>query len=401
MGLPEVEVLSVQSYGALDEAVSPEYHGHRNAHAESDMLVNATKSGSADERDRDASVAIIGDGVIGLSIAWELGRTGTTCRVFGAAESGAASGAAAGLLAPHIGTLSPEVRPFFEASLASYPAFIEGLRAYVPGLALISGLVELSSDATHTSGDPGARRLTQEELSGLEPELLAPWGGVLHERDSAIDNGVLVRALRRAVASSPSITMTTGDPVSQIDLSTATAVVTRSGARVRCATIVLAAGAWSPRIAGLPRDLPVSPLKGQMLAVASSAIRHSVLTDHVYLVPRVGEIVIGATVEHAGFDLSVKPDAIEGLRQAAIRACPSLARAPILRSWAGIRPATPDMLPILGADPTDPRLVYACGHSKNGILLAPATATGIAAIVSGGRPPIDLGPFAIDRFPTA
>jgi glycine oxidase len=362
------------------------------------MPVNATERGSADGHDRNTAVAIIGDGIIGLSIAYELGRIGVECRMFGSSEPGAASGAAAGLLAPHIGTLSEAVRPLFEASLAAYPAFIDDLRNYEPGLALIQGLVEASTDASQADAEPGARRLTREEVHQLEPELAAPWGALFHERDCAIDNVTLMRALRRAVADAPGVVVTTGDPIMEIDLGTETAVVTRSGIRFPCATVVLAAGAWSARIRGLPRPLPVTPLKGQMLALASSAVRHSVLSDHVYLVPRFGEIVVGATVEHAGFDLTVDSDAIEGLRRAAVGACPALADAPLVRSWAGIRPATPDMLPILGVEPRDPRLVYAGGHSKNGILLAPATATAIAAIVSGRTPPIDLTPFAIGRF---
>jgi len=120
--------------------------------------------------------------------------------------------------------------------------------------------------------------------------------------------------------------------------------------------------------------------------------------DDIYLVPRASEIAIGATVEDAGFDISVNPDSIEALRQSAIRICPALGNAPLLRTWAGIRPATPDMLPILGIEPMDGRLIYACGHSKNGILLAPATAVAVSAIASGRPVPFDITPFRADRF---
>jgi glycine oxidase len=121
--------------------------------------------------------------------------------------------------------------------------------------------------------------------------------------------------------------------------------------------------------------------------------------DDIYLVPRRGEIAIGATVEHAGFDTTVATGAIEELRQSAIRVCPALLEAPVTRTWAGIRPATPDMRPILGADPQYPNLLYACGHSKNGILLAPATAKSLAAVATGNRAPLDIGPFSVERFP--
>lgn len=371
------------------------------------MPVNATEAGSADARNSHlADVVIIGDGVIGLSIAHELGRAGVRARVLGAPEPGAASGAAAGLLAPSIGNLAATVRPFFEASLALFPAFVDRLREYEAGLAMITGLLELSSDENQVDSSvatgiaaykSGSRRLSRDDVALLEPNLSAPWGGVFHERDSAIDNVALMRALRRAVAASPSVT-TTIDPVTEIDLSTTATVVTRSGARVECGTIILAAGAWSASIAGLPRALPVTQLKGQMLAVSSSALKHSVSTDHIYLVPRAAEIVIGATSEFAGFDLTVIPEAIERLRQAAVRACPALAHAPTLRTWAGTRPSTSDMLPILGPEPRDPRLIYACGHSRNGILLAPATAAAIAAMLLGSPMAIDATPFGIERF---
>src|SRR5262249_12480263 len=148
------------------------------------------------------------------------------------------------------------------------------------------------------------------------------------------------------------------------------------------------AGAWSPHIAGLPHQLPVSPLKGQMLSLVrnghlASGTGRPLMSSDVYIVPRRDEIVVGATVERAGFDLTIIDDSIEELRSAAIRVLPSLASASIRRRWAGTRPATPDMLPIIGSDPAASRLIYACGHSKNGILLAPATASAVTSLVRG------------------
>jgi glycine oxidase len=122
--------------------------------------------------------------------------------------------------------------------------------------------------------------------------------------------------------------------------------------------------------------------------------------DDVYLVPRrvEGEIVIGATAEDAGFDLSVHADAIATLHASAISICPDLEHATVVRTWAGIRPATPDMLPIIGPDPDAPSLLYACGHSKNGILLAPMTARCIAARLLDLPSDVDASPFSIERF---
>ena len=336
--------------------------------------------------------------MIGLSTAFELGRAGADCRLYGAVHHEAGSGAAAGLLAPSVGNLSPAVLSFFTASLASYPGFVAELRAFEPELSLIEGLLDVSTQPSDRSLRSGTR-LSPDQVAALDPGVLAPHGAVFHPRDAAVDNRLLVRALRRAMLSLPTMTIVDDDPVATIDLSGVYAVLsTRGGSRVEAARIVVAAGAWSPTIEGLPRRLPIRPLKGQMLALGGMTLRHAVMGDDIYLVPRASEIAIGATVEDAGFDISVNPDSIEALRQSAIRICPALGNAPLLRTWAGIRPATPDMLPILGIEPMDGRLIYACGHSKNGILLAPATAVAVSAIACGRPVPFDITPFRADRF---
>ncbi len=377
----------------------------------------------------NADVIVIGDGVIGLSTAFELGRGGVRCSVFGAVNHGAASGAAAGLLAPSIGKLRPDVKTFFDASLALYPAWVDELRQYEPELTLLEGLLDVSflipsSPSAIPKLIPSApsvipsapsvipsapsvipsgardRFLSADDVSRLEPGV-SPRRAVFYPNDGAIDNGLLVRALRRAVASSPSCTLSSDDPVISIDLASGARIRTQSGAVHEAERLIIAAGAWSPHVTGLPRQLPVVPLKGQMLAVRSTALQHAVMGDAIYLVPRRDEIVIGATAEHAGFDTTVAPESIEALRRAAIELVPALADAPITRTWAGIRPATPDMLPILGPDPSSNRLLYACGHSKNGILLAPATAISIAALATGDEVPLDVSPFSVRRFLTA
>lgn len=348
---------------------------------------------------RSADVLVIGDGVIGLSTAWELGRAGVRCHVFCVRHDGAASGAAAGLLAPSIGHAPAAARPLLDESLALYPEFVARLAEFDADLRIIAGLVDVSSRVGTEPIQPAGTRLSSEELSRLEPELAAEHGCVWYPVDGAIDNVRLVAALRRAAESLPTVTFSADDPVTRLELDvSAPGVVTRGGRRMSASSVILAAGAWSSAIEGLPRLLPVFPLKGQMLAVASTALGHSVMSDDVYLVPRGGEVAIGATVEHAGFDLGITPTAIERLRQSAVQICPSLADAPVTRRWAGIRPATADMLPILGRDPETPTLLYACGHSKNGILLAPVTAVATAALVTGVGRQADLGQFSITRF---
>lgn len=319
-----------------------------------------------------ADALIIGDGIIGLSIAYILAKAGAACVLVGRRSDAMASTAAAGLLMPDLDALASPVRPLFAESLAAYPAFIDDLRPFDPTLSIIQGL----------------REITRE--TGTE--------GRYYPNDGAIDNVRLVRALGAAIRSTD-IAVIDDDPVVEVDLSTSRPfATTRSGQRLAANRIILAAGAWAPQIAGLPRALPVRPLKGQMLAFASMAIQQPTVGDDVYLVPRGSEVLAGATVEEAGFDTSIDPTAIRALQHAAIRVCPALADAPISRTWAGIRPATPDMLPILGPDPNTPQLLYACGHSKNGILLAPITATSIAALALGLPSPVDLAPFSIARF---
>jgi len=348
---------------------------------------------------RGTDVAIIGDGVIGLSTALELARAGASCSVIGMHQDGAASSAAAGLLAPAIGRLSRAVRPFFTASLDRYPEFLNSLREFDGGLSMLRGLIDLSSDALARPFGASFRRLSREDIRHLEPSLAASNGGLLHERDGAIDNVRLVAALRRAVASHSGIRLIERNPAESVGATTAGAMVSLvDGSRVEARHVVLAAGAWSSHVRGLPRPLPVAPLKGQMLAIDAACLRHAVMGDDIYLVPREHEIVVGATTEQAGFDIATTPDAIAGLRAAAVSLCPELSRARVVRTWAGIRPATPDMLPIIGPDPDAPWLLYACGHSKNGILLAPATALAIAAMAQGRPLDRDLAPFSISRF---
>lgn len=316
-----------------------------------------------------ADFLIIGDGLIGLSTALELSRHAKVC-IVGGVSKGVASTAAAGLLLPSLDRLPAAARPFYSDSLARFPALVDTLNEFDPGLALIRGVVDRSG--------------------GTE---------TLRDTDAAIDNVRLLAALRAAVAASANTTMV-DDCVTDIDANRhdALTIRTRAGTSMSARRIVLAAGAWSSSLRGLPRPLPVRPLKGQMIALGATVMSRAMMGDDVYLVPRGKETLVGATVEEAGFDVSVTTEAIDSLRAAAVALCPDLADAKITRSWAGIRPATPDMLPILGPDPELPALIYACGHSKNGVLLTPGTSVAIAAMCLDRSTPTPLEPFSIVRF---
>ena len=347
-----------------------------------------------------ADVVIIGGGVIGLSTTLELARSGLSCLMLTSDEPGAASGAAAGLLAPSVGHLPRSAQSFFDASLRAYADFIEPLREFDPHLRVLEGLIEVRGEHDSEPRPGDSLSLDVSEVAEREPHLEAPDGAWLHPSNGAIDNVRLVGALRAAIERMPGVTILDATPANRVDLQPGLEIHARDGSLISTKTVVVAAGAWSPMIDGLPRHLPVVPLKGQMLAVRSRALRGPVMGDKIYLVPRIpeGEIVIGATAEQRGFDLSISPGAIDGLRRQAIALCRPLGSEPVARTWAGIRPATPDMLPILGPDPEVPSLVYACGHSKNGILLAPATARYVASCVLGRSFDLDVSAFAVDRF---
>jgi len=348
------------------------------------------------EADASPDVVVIGDGVVGLSTALELARSGFRCHILGSSHRGAASSAAAGILAPNIGILTSDVRALFRASLALYPEYLAPLQEIDRGLRLVSGLIEVMSP--HDQIDEHHLFLEQQTLDTLQPGVLAPFGAVLHETDAAIDSVRLLGTLRRAVALNERLSFAEDGVVAISTRPDSVTVTTRSGRSVQAARVLIAAGAWTPMIQGLPCNLPIRPLKGQMLSFGVSVLSRPVMADQVYLVPRGGETVVGATSEEAGFDITVHPNAIDHLRRSASALVPALLTAPIARTWAGIRPATPDLLPIIDQDPETPSVVYAVGHSRNGILLAPLTAIAIAERLQGRQQSFDLRPFSVSRF---
>jgi glycine/D-amino acid oxidase-like deaminating enzyme len=350
-------------------------------------------------RDHTTDVTVIGNGIIGLAIGLELVARGLRCRVLGANRPGTASTAAAGILAPSVAQLPSAVRPFFFGSLEQFPRFLDRVREFDPTLSLIEGLLEIAADRqTENDLESGSVQLDGSALAAIEPALAHLPGAILHRTNSAIDNVRLLQALARAAASTVGIDVTADDAVLEVMVGDNVTVRTESGSEWRSATIVVAAGAWSGRIRGLPRPLPVSPLKGQMLALNRAPLHRSVMAPDVYLVPRGSETLVGATSEVAGFDVSNTESALSGLQSAAESLCPTLVGATRTRAWAGVRPATPDMLPILGGDPDYPSVVYAFGHSRNGILLAPATADVVGALVTGQGLSFDIVPFSVTRF---
>jgi len=367
-------------------------------------------------------VVIIGAGVIGLSIAWRLAAGGASVAVFDRGAAGAgASHAAAGMLAACVEAEPGEeaLVAFGRESQARWPAFAAELQQ-------ASGIdVGLWSEGTLVvalTADDQARlhhQLMFQQKLGLplqwisaaetrrrEPHLAGKLAGaVLSPQDTQVDNRKLAAALRiAAIATGAHINE--HRPVSAISFvgERAHGIVLADGTKVAADVVVLAAGAWSRSIAGIPPELrpPVRPIKGQMLALrmdaAAPLITHVVWAPGAYLVPRRdGRLLVGATVEEKGYDSSLTAGGMLTLLEAAWRAIPAVEELPIEEMWVGHRPGSRDDAPILGAAPIR-GLVYATGHHRNGILLAPVTADAIARLVLDGLAEPLIRPFGIERF---
>lgn len=357
-------------------------------------------------------VLIIGGGLVGLATAAALGERGANVTLVDGHRKGVASTAAAGMLAPAMERASAgsAAHAFALAARDLYPSYLDAL-AEVTGIRVPlnrSGVLELVVDEGEADSrrreierkpDGGAQWIDRAQLSTLEPALAPVAGAVLYPRDGAVDNVALVHALSALVAASPTVRVVE-DSAEAVELNGQRAVVAlRSGGRYETTTLVLAAGAWSPLLQGLPRTIPVEPVRGQAISLSAAPLRHVIYGPHGYVVPREGSrSVVGATMEHVGFDVGVTAETAPRLAAAAREIAPSFARARTLDHWSGLRPVTPDLLPIIGRDPEHPSLIYACGHSRNGILLAPLTGECVADIASGATPALDIAPFSIARF---
>ena len=352
-------------------------------------------------------VLVVGDGLVGLACATALADGGARVGLLGAREPGQASQAAAGMLAPGVERATGAAHDFALLARDRYPAYVAALRART-GIDVAldrNGVLQVAPSAAraaelHDSLAGDARWLDPGELAALEPALAPAVGAVLHPGDGAVDNRALLAALQAATVAHPRIAPL-GTAAHLEPLGRRAAVRTADGGRHEAARVVLAAGAWSATLQGLPRRLPVEPVRGQMLALGATPLRHVVYGVGGYVVPRADRTLVGSTMERVGFDPRTTDVAVAGLRAAGEAICPALADAPELARWAGLRPVTPDGLPILGRDPEHEALVYATGHSRNGVLLTPLTAECVAALVAGAPPPADLGPFRIERFDAA
>jgi glycine oxidase len=368
------------------------------------------------------TVAIVGAGVIGLGIAWRLAARGASVAVFDKGVAGAgASHAAAGMLAAcaeaepgedalvALGRESQARWPAFAAELEQASGIDVGLRP--EGTLVLALTADDQARLNHQLVFQQKLGLPLQWISAAETRRREPHlagklaGAVFSPEDTQVDNRKLAAALRVAGEAS-GVGITEHRPVSAISSHAGRidGVVLADGVKIAADVVVLAAGAWSRSIAGVPSELrpPVRPIKGQMLALrmdaAAPLLNHVVWAPGAYLVPRRdGRLLVGATVEEKGYDTSLTAGGVLTLLEAAWRAVPAIEELPIEEMWVGHRPGSRDDAPILGAGPIE-GLIYATGHHRNGILLTPVTADAIARLVLDGVAEPAIRPFGIERF---
>ncbi|MBA3657783.1 MAG: glycine oxidase ThiO [Gemmatimonadaceae bacterium] len=350
-------------------------------------------------------VIVVGAGLIGLTIARGLAREGVRVTLIGVSSPGEASPAAAGMLAPSVERSAGPAHDFAIASRDRFPEFLAelgeetGIEVPLNRLGILQvALSPAGVKGLKKSVLPGAEWITDSELHKLEPALNHGLGAVFSPGDGCVDNVELLLALRESVSRLP-ITHVSERVVSVHSVSPALHLHTDAANVFACDKLVIAAGAWSSRIGGIAFANHVRPFRGQMVSYDATPIRHVVYGPRGYLVPREkGHTLAGSTMENVGFESNTSPGGIAKIRSAAGEICPLLSGFLPARAWAGLRPVTPDLLPLLGADPSDPRFVYACGHSRNGVLLAPLTGETVTDLVVGRGVGFDLSQFRPDRF---
>lgn len=344
---------------------------------------------------------IIGGGVIGLSIAFELTKAGIRVLVIERSEPGReASHAAAGMLAhcdPH--TTEP-LRSLAIASAKLYPEYAHELEEE-SGVSVDYRAFGTLAFFGGTESAIEGRKLSPEEVSKLEPKLATSTAGYFLP-EASVDPRALVSALSKTLHRRR-VEIAIGAPAIAVELHAGKVEAVRTEkTRYPTKIAINCAGAWASRIVPVP--LRTRPVKGQMLSLVRLShgehfpLKHVVRTPDCYLVPRTdGRIVVGSTLEEAGYDKRVDVDVIQELHQRAAILLPELGEGRMLEAWAGLRPGTPDGLPLLGETSIGGYLA-ATGHFRDGILLAPITARLICQLAMGETLHTSLLPFAPERF---
>ncbi len=367
-------------------------------------------------------VIIIGAGVTGLAIGWRLAQQGIETLIFDKGKAGqGASHAAAGMLAAcveaepgeeNLVTLtrkSQQLWPDFAQELFKDTGLDVLLRK--EGTLVLALTYDDQARLKHNLAFQQGLGLPVEWISPTEVRRKEPYihtslaGAVWSPEDHQVDNRILSEALLIAARNAGAdIFENTAVERIMMDAERINGIELTDGTQHHADLVVLAAGAWSRRIAGLPKSAqpPVRPIKGQMLALqmdpAHPVLSHVIWGPNIYMAPRCdGRLILGATVEEKGFDVQITAGGVLALLEAAWRCVPAIEELPLLDIWVGHRPGSRDDAPIFGKGCHD-GLYYATGHHRNGILLCPITAAIAAHEILTGFQDLRAAPFTMARF---
>lgn len=368
---------------------------------------------------RKPEVVVVGGGIAGSAVAIELAGRGAAVLLIERNQPGTgATGAAAGMLAPQYETTEPDAAfRFGVACKEAYPAFVERIQTLAAWDVGFRGDGMLVANRTAAEAEEARKALAFQRAAGLTGEIVScddarrVHGAVATDVDSwlwlpdeaQVDTQRLAVALADAVQAA-GVTLVRSAEVTALDSAggRVTGVRLSDGRGIDASNVVIAAGAWSRRIEGLPRDIPVRPVRGQILRLLpAEPLPWTLVCDHDgrYLVPRVnGTLLVGSTMEDAGYEDRVTEAGRELLASAAASLVPRLEETRIVESWAGLRPLSADGWPVLGPDPDVEGLFYATGHGRNGILFAPLTGRAVAELALKGDTDVRWEAFAIRRF---
>ncbi len=368
---------------------------------------------------KSPDVVIVGGGLIGGAIAWELARHNLSVVVLDRQHPGReASWAAAGILSasPESPAAIPLV-PLFEASLAMYPQFVEAMKQ---GTGRTVGFRKEGAIEIFFTGDARrelstfialnhglglkAQPLPVETARELEPALSeeAQAAAFLPD-DAVVDSRLLTEAVLATARQAGAVIRSDAEVRRLVSSGERVTGVVAGGKQVSAGHVVVAAGCFSSQIEGLERLAPTRPVRGQMVSLRARGVnlQRVLRSEHGYVVPRDdGRIVAGSTTEFVGYEKGVSAGGIEQILRRARELAPELAGATIVETWSGLRPDSPDHLPILG--PTNLQgLLIATGHYRNGILLAPLTAKLLREWVLEGQTSLETEAFSPMRFAQA
>jgi len=356
-------------------------------------------------------VIVIGGGIIGLALAWKLSQSSVHVLLIEKRDPGQeASHAGGGMIADLDPVLPSELLELAHRSAKLYPAFVQELASEAQKAIDLRDAGVIAFEQHPIAECDGIRAISAQEALQLEPKLSLPPDPAYTMRERAVDPRDLVTALLTAVRKR-GVEVVSGETVSRILVEHGHAVgVATQSATYAAPRVVNCAGAWASQIAGA--TLPTMPVKGHMVALAfpeelsmspatreeQRVLRHVLRSRWCYIIPRSnGRYVVGSTVEPAGFDKSLNTYRVKRLQDAAARLIPQFAEAKIAEAWTGLRPGTPDNLPLLGETHTSGYFA-ATGHYRDGILLTPVTAEVMCSLVLHGKTPVSLDLFSPRRF---